>query len=173
VWLGELPALPEAHEDVCYQLELEAEPLGRPGRPVCVEIALPRGPRQLYGLLGAEHLPADGSALEVVVPAAFERGPIVADALSNPIEQAYSGLTPEYAQAVTAALTSAELPFPPPTPGALRYTRAAQGIVGSAPIVFSTLAPLIVEFMFSEIGELEPSAVSQRLAASFGLPSPS
>lgn len=164
VFVGELPALPPAPQDGTLAVDLDADPGGRPGSPVCVEIVVRRGARALYGLLGAGHVPDESGRLQALVPLASGSGGVFESPLTR-VEPAYSGLPPEYGQFVVDALAAA--PPVPAAAGLVRFDHAAHTVAGSAPLVFAKIAPLVLELMFSDPALIGPELVSDRLTAAF------
>ncbi|WP_144034316.1 hypothetical protein [Sphingomonas sp. IBVSS2] len=161
VWLDDLPgdallsneAMREAHV-------FEGGPAIARRRRVAIEVFRPFGPSFHYGLLGGEYQATDGHELEVVVPIDTpfaER--LYGDALAGSLDVVTIGGLPEYTGAICAGVEQVNIGARPS--GVLNITCMAHGEIGSAPIMFSSLArALIVALCRSD----QPSSLDEAMA---------
>lgn len=141
VWLADLPmqrvgsdALTEKRYPASQTLSAAA------GFQVAAEVLIPRGGRSLYGLLGAEFLPAAGDQLLVSVPTLKTASALrYQGALVEQFDTVSCGLLDEYAefviQGVDAAVNERSVLFS----GSLSMVCSANGEVSSNGQIFRSL----------------------------------
>lgn len=111
-----------------------------------IEILLPRGPRAMYGLLGATYQAQIGGS-ELTVDVAFttdHRRPEFTDSQAVKTDVARVGLPREYVEAVLEGIQEALAANPVLGPGHLSIDCAASADVGSSPATFSVLAKALL-----------------------------
>lgn len=144
VWLDDLPGdvlLPSETMRETYVFESGAAIVKR--QRVAIEIFRPLGPSFHYGLLGGEYQTVEGHELQVIVPIdtpVSER--LYGDALASSLDVVRVGGMPEYAGAICAGVGQVSIGARPS--GVLNITCMAHGEIGSAPIIFSSLARALI-----------------------------
>ena len=129
---------------------------------VAVELLVPYSGMTHYGLLGATFEAMEGSQLVIRVDTSAPASYLVAGTLASRIDEIRAGLLDEYASAVIdGAITS-------PTrdrlgAGYLHFGYAAHSSAGSAPIVFSRLARLVVAALTTPEAHLTPERAAPLL----------
>jgi len=169
VWLDEvdLPMFEEAGRER-RQFETHAPEASPPGT-VTLEAILPRGGMTNYGALGATFTPnADSSLLVVEVghSGEFGLGPRFDSTIAVPPEKPVLGLPENLVSAVFAGVNEQLILGPDPGPGMLLFNRAAHGVIGSSPIMFTLLARAVVRLLSER--PTDPSGLSSSLLEALG-----
>ena len=151
LWVDDLENLPKIPGDVARRKDVIPAYGSTPGhRRVAAEMYTPFGGSFHYGLLGVETSPGPLGSVTVVVPTqSAVPNTRYLDSLVGTLDDVIIGSTPEYAEAVVAAVrgqSNSGLPS-----GRLEFTVMGHGMIGSAVTVFETLAKaLILLLMRSE-----------------------
>lgn len=161
VWLDDLPSGAQISNETARETHVfEGGSAIAQWRRVAVEVFQPFGPSFHYGLLGGEYQSTERNELEVVVPVDTpfsER--LYGDALASSLDVVTIGGLPEYAGAICSGVEQVNVDARPC--GALNITCMAHGEIGSAPIMFSSLArALIVTLCRSD----QPSSLDEAMA---------
>lgn len=111
-----------------------------------VEFFRPVGGTFQYGLLGADFSSANDKSLSIVLPRGSST-PIrrFGDSLAGRLDTVIIGATSEYSEAVVKELgrwRPSELPS-----GRVYFSAVAHGAVGSAPVVFASLASAVIRLL--------------------------
>lgn len=116
-------------------------------RQAAIEILIPRGPRALYGLLGAELRPSRSERLTVRVLVSSNAGSLFPGSIALASDETRIGLPSEFSQAVVEGAIEEITKTGGLGSGELLFDRAVHGSVGSAPIVFKWLAACLVQLL--------------------------
>jgi hypothetical protein len=147
IWLDELPGevlvsgLSENREDIIPGASSVAV-----RQCAAVEFFRPVGGTFQYGLLGADFSSGNDKSLSIVLPRGSST-PIrrFGDSLAGRLDTAIVGSTSEYSEAVLKELRRwrpSELPS-----GRVHFSAVAHGAVGSAPVVFASLASVVIRLL--------------------------
>lgn len=147
VWLNELPDARTTSAKVSERSVQGGKTVFEGVRRAAIEILIPRGPRALYGLLGAELRPNQSEALVIRVIASNNDGTPFRDSIALSSDEAQVGLPDEFCQAVVEGAASQVAKSGGLSSGELLFSHAAHGLVGSAPIVFKWLAACLVQLL--------------------------
>jgi hypothetical protein len=178
VWLGELPDCAYPSGKILEAVQEQETQSSSQAEPSCaaVEAMLVRGPRVLYGLLGASFTPDESQrcVVQVGVDTAFERPanwmfPEYSReqtrwALATNLDSIYIGLLEEYAPAVLRGSVHAGEVL---GGGLLRFDCAAHGLVGSSEWLFQNLADLLVVLLARTQRFLNLEDLTMMLTATF------
>jgi hypothetical protein len=161
VWLDDLPGGALLSNETARETHVfEGGVAIAQWRQVAIEIFQPFGPSFHYGLLGGEYQPTETGELEVIVPVDTpfsER--LYGDALANSLDTVTIGGLPEYAGAICSGVEQVSVGARPS--GILNITCMAHGDIGSAPIIFSSLArALIIALCRSD----QPTSLDEAMA---------
>jgi hypothetical protein len=131
---------------------------------IIAEIFLPRGGRNVYGLLGVEYNPIQSDMLKVTVNSNNNASKIIFNnSLINKIESAYIGLPYEYSQyiinRIDSLYESKELIFK----GELNFNYAAFAEVSSNGWIFSKLTDLLFTFLKINKDEINSDVIMKFL----------
>lgn len=152
IWLANLP---DARVSTTKILDrsVQGGPLTFEGtRRAVIEILIPRGPRSLYGLLGAElHTANKSENLVIHVLTSHESGRPFTSSIALASEETQVGLPAAYSEAVFEGAIGQIKGIGGMCSGELVFDYAVHGQVGSAPIVFKWLAARLVQVL--EVGE--------------------
>lgn len=144
VWFDELPGDALLSNETARETHVfEGGAAIAQWRRVAIEVFQPFGASFHYGLLGGEYQSTERGELEVIVPVDTpfsER--LYGDALASSLDTVTIGGLPEYAGAICSGLEQMNIGARPS--GVLNITCMAHGEIGSAPIVFSSLARALV-----------------------------
>ena len=125
------------------------------------EFRIRTGPRDIFGLLGAEFVPSDADTLEVEILCSEDTTAPFEGSLSDGVDRACLGLPEEYANAIVSAITTqpgdAALKL---GSGRLRFDCAAHGEVGSSQFGFSRLTGILLELLAVEDAGTSPESLS-------------
>lgn len=140
IWLDDLPSVALLSNETTRETRVLSSGSATAVRSrVAIEIFQPFGPSFHYGLLGGEYQAVERNELEVVVPldTPFPDRQY-ADSLARSLDTVTVGGLPEYATAIYAGLDRVKISDRPS--GVLNLTCMAHGEIGSAPVVFTSLA---------------------------------
>jgi hypothetical protein len=148
VWFNDLPSgALLSNETVRERRVLSADAAMPPRKQVAIEVFQPFGASFHYGLLGGEYEWADGKVLEVTVPV---DAPFLdrryRDSLAHSLDVVAVGGRREYTAAIYDGVEQVDRTARPS--GVLSVTYMAHGEIGSAPIVFTSLARALVRALF-------------------------
>lgn len=147
VWLAEFPEARVEFEAASERVvETDAMPLDEVRR-AGVEILIPRGPRALYGLLGAELRPNRIGELRVRVLTCSGNRRRFKDAIALASDEVYVGLPDEFAAAVIEGVVEQNKRPGGLASGELVFQCAAHGLVGSSPTIFKWLSAVLVRIL--------------------------
>jgi len=146
IWLTELPDARVNPSDVSERSVQGVKPVTDGTHRAAIEILIPRGPRALYGLLGAELRPSKSGALVIRVVKSCTDGPPFPNSIALSSDDTRIGLPDEFSQAVVEGASNQIAKIGGLGSGELVFDHAAHGLVGSAPIVFKWLAICLVQF---------------------------
>lgn len=146
VWFGELPiqrvgcdAITEKRYPALKTLNTAA------GFKVAAEVLIPRGGRSLYGLLGAEFVPAASEQLLVSVPTLKTASTLqYSGALAQQFDTVSCGLLDEYAEFVIQGVDAAVKERSALVSGSLNMVCSATGEASSSGLIFRSLGCWIV-----------------------------
>jgi len=147
VWFNELPDARVVPSNFAEHSVEGGKALCEDVRRAAVEVLIPRGPRALYGLLGAELRPNQSGALVIRVAISRNGGAPFPDSIALSSDEARVGLPDEFSNAVVEGVTNQIAKMAGLGSGELVFDRAAYGSVGSAPIVFKWLAACLVQLL--------------------------
>jgi hypothetical protein len=147
VWLNDLPDARTTFPEVSEHSAEAAKALIEEARRAAIEIIIPRGPRALYGLLGAGLNPNQSNALIIRILTSRNVGPLFPDSLALSSDEARVGLPDEFSKAVLEGATNQIVKIGGLGSGELEFGHAAHGLVGSAPIIFNWLAASLVQLL--------------------------
>lgn len=146
VWVGSLPAW-----DYPITAELERS-YATPARQstssgcVAIELLLPRGPRALYGGLGAEFTADHSGILDVRLGLAQDRGYSLAGSLAGRLDSTHVGLIAEYADGVFQGVVDTDAPEALGA-GTLRFARGVHGDIGSSAHLFRIMSRILLRVL--------------------------
>ncbi|QEX16444.1 hypothetical protein FRZ44_17370 [Hypericibacter terrae] len=161
VWLDELPTTALLSNDTVREIHVfECGSAVASRKSVAVEVFQPFGASFHYGLLGGEYRPIQRRALEVIIPTDTpSTARLYADSLAGSLDTVTIGGLPEYATGICTGLQRLSLIAKPC--GALSLTCMAYGEVGSAPIIFGSLARALILVLCSPG---HPSSLDEAMA---------
>jgi hypothetical protein len=141
VWFDELPAAQlDSHEYLDAAVPAHRQMVVEPW--AIVEAFVPRGPRYLYGLLGAQLTSSYDELFHVRIPIQDNPGPRFSSQYSVP--QASVHLPRELAEAALEGITSAAQSLPTLVRATMTIRFAACDPVGSVPVLFRYLGSALV-----------------------------
>ncbi|MCI0719495.1 MAG: hypothetical protein L0338_11090 [Acidobacteria bacterium] len=147
VWLSELPDAHVNPSNVTERSVQGGHATLQGVRRAAIEVLIPRGPRALYGLLGAELQPNQSAALLIRVLTSRNGGERFPDSIALSSDETFVGLPEEFSQAVIEGATNQIAKVGGLGSGELVFGHAAHGLVGSAPVVFKWLADCLVQLL--------------------------
>jgi len=116
-------------------------------RTAAIEILWFTGGRTLYGLLGATFIPQQSSELNVTVCYDEALGPEFERSLACGDDDCRIGLLPEFAPAITAAVSLHPDALAELGGGELRFDHAVHGRVSSASAIFQRLTSIVLRLL--------------------------
>src|SRR6185312_7521099 len=148
IWLNELPDARTKFPVIGERSMDSGKRVIAGVRRAALEVLIPRGPRALYGLLGAELKPNRSDELIVRVLTSCDDSTPFSNSMALSSDEARVGLPEEYSNAVIEGATSQIIKIGGLGPGELEFGCAVHGLVGSAPIVFKWLASCLVQLLW-------------------------
>ncbi len=144
VWLDELPSGVQLSNETMRETHIfDGGGATALRKLVAIEVFQPFGASFHYGLLGGEYQATEVNALEVTVPLNTPfPDRLYAASLARSLDTVTIGGLPEYAPAICTGIEQVSISARPC--GVLNLTCMAHGEIGSAPIVFSSLARALV-----------------------------
>jgi hypothetical protein len=140
IWLDELPSISILSNEAARESQIfECGCAIALRRLVAIEVFQGRGASFYYGLLGGEYQPTRRGALAVAVPlnTPFPNR-LYSNSLAGKLDAVTIGGLPEFAIGIRAGLEQVDVSERPC--GVLNLTCMAHGEVGSAPVVYGSLA---------------------------------
>lgn len=162
LWDGpEVPAFDGAR--VAARVLPAGAAVSRPSRSLAVEVVIPRGAVVAYGMLGAAFSSDGAAALETTVLAGV--GAEFSGSLAIAPETALLGVPGEYAEGIISGFLRGAEKVEPLPGGSLVFDRGAHDLVGSSPIVFTSLAACVTRLL---LGDEQPweTTLAQELGLS-------
>ena len=151
VWLDESPVQPFASKNNFFTVIPVTE---KPSRvfhsEVVVEFKQPRGPRCVYGLLGAKFKPSHNGGLSIEVGDGLADSRVFEESLQSVIEVSKYGLLEDVASTILEVLKVEVLKRGISVNGSFEVCFGAYGDVSSSQQVFKLLAKNILEIFFVE-----------------------
>ena len=161
VWLGELPQASYL-ADYTVERSIEAKsPDFNNVRLAAVELREPKGPRVLYGLLGAEFRPLKSNNLDLQVNVSSNDNLRIADSSLNQSGDILVGLPKEYIDSVVRGVFDIGEKADGIFAGTLLFNCAAHSIVGSSESIFRRLSYIVVQILFSPKNTLSEHDLSK------------
>lgn len=161
VWLDELPGDALISNETAREAHVfEGGAAIAQWRRVAIEVFQPFGASFHYGLLGGEYQSTERGELEVIAPidTPFSER-LFGNALASSLDMVTIGGLPEYAGAIWSGVEQVNIGARPC--GVLNITCMAHGEIGSAPIMFGSLArALIITLCRSD----QPSSLDEAMA---------
>jgi hypothetical protein len=147
IWLDDLPKdalIPRG--TTCKSYVFEGGHAKVLWKRVAIEVFQPLGASFHYGLLGGDYQLTESNRLELIVPldTPFAE-PNYADALTRSLDKVLVGGLPEYERSICLGVEQVSVSARPR--GTLNLVCMAHGEIGSAQIVFSSLARALIRAM--------------------------
>lgn len=144
IWLDDLPGDALLSNETARETHIfEGGSAIAQWRRVAIEVFQPFGASFHYGLLGGEYQSTERDELEVIVPVNTPVSKrIYGDALASSLDLITIGGLPEYAGAIFSGVEQVNIDARPC--GVLNITCMVHGEIGSAPIIFGSLARAVI-----------------------------
>ncbi|MHB1222370.1 MAG: hypothetical protein ACYC0J_10280 [Gammaproteobacteria bacterium] len=131
---------------------------------IIAEIFLPRGGRNIYGLLGFEYKKTEKKELEILIPISnIERKRVFIDSLVSKFDLASVGLQDEYSKYIINALNEINKKNKFKFSGELNFCYAAFSEVSSSGWIFQKLTNILIRLLGTNLNEVTQEMIEDKL----------
>jgi len=164
LWINEVPfEFTDASNQLSSFFDVDTPALRKPYQ-ICVEVSL--RPREIsnYGLLSLRYEPvAKSKKVEYNILYYLKAKELYEDNIALKSDIVYKGITKSYANAIAESIQGLKDTFALPE-GFYLFDKSAQSMVGSSPVVFSTLTSILLRVLSNNLELLRDQEIKDIIA---------
>lgn len=147
VWIGDLPQSFYSVDRIIERVIDLDKPSLKSTHRAAIEMIVPRGARNIYGLLGAEMLPNKLNCIGVQIFTSNQEGEPLVESLAHSLDDPRVGLPNEYAYSIIDGVLAAKEEDKVFSSGEIKFNCAAYSPISSCEFIFKHLSQAVTKIL--------------------------